>query len=184
MRSGRRSPSAASIARVPSVSFTAVARPNEGGVLLIEVPASAVRTLGDKQRPPVRASLNGVEYRSTIAVYGGRYYLPVRRELREAAKLEAGKRATVALELDTAPRTVTLPRDLASALTRGGASVAFRAMSFSHQREHVDWIVDAKRPETREMRIAKVVADALARSRAPRARRSRSSGRAAGRGSR
>ena len=168
---------------MPTASFTAVAQPNEGGVLLIEVPASAVRRLGDKQRPPVRASLNGVEFRSTIAVYGGRYYLPVRRERREAAKLEAGKRAKVALELDTAPRTVTPPRDLASALTRSGARDAFKLMSFSHQREHVDWVTNAKRPDTRETRIEKVVADALARSRAPRARGSRSSGRAVRRGS-
>jgi hypothetical protein len=168
---------------VPSVSFTAIAQPDEGGILQIEVPASAVRALGDKQRPPVRVGLNGVAYRSTVAVYGGRYYLPVRRELREAAKLAAGKRAKVTLELDTAPRTVTLPRDLSSALTRGGARDAFKAMSFSHQREHVNWLAEAKRPDTRETRIARVVADALARSRAPRARGSRSSGRAVRRGS-
>lgn len=168
---------------MPSVSFTAVAQPNEGGVLLVEVPSATVRTLGTKRRPPVRVSLNGVTYRSTIAVYGGRSYLPVRRELREAAKLEAGKRAKVTLELDTAPRTVTLPRDLSSALTKGRAKDAFNAMAFTHQREHVDWVTAAKRAETRETRIAKVVADALARSRAPRARGSRPSGRAVRRGS-
>jgi hypothetical protein len=174
---------ALTIAAVPSVSFTAVARPDEGGVLLIEVPAAAVRTLGPKQRPPVRVSLNHVEYRSTVAVYGGRYYLPVRREIREAAKLVAGKRATVTLELDEAPRIVDLPPDLRVALRAAGATPTFRAMSFSHQREHVDWVTSAKHPETRETRIARIVADALARSRAPRARGSRSSGRAAPRGS-
>jgi hypothetical protein len=168
---------------MPSVSFTAVATPDEGGVLLIEVPATAVRTLGEKQRPPVQVRLNGVGYRSTIAVYGGRYYLPVRRELREAARLEAGKRAEVTLELDTAPRTVTLPRDLSSALTRAGVRDAFNAMAFTHRREYAEWVTGAKRPQTRETRIAKVVADALVRSQAPRARGSRSSGRVAGRGS-
>jgi hypothetical protein len=169
---------------MPSVSFTAIAQPDEGSVLLIEVPAAAVRKLGAKQRPPVRVTLNGVEYRSTIAVYGGRYYLPVRRELREAAKLESGKRAKVTLALDQAPRVVELPRDLAAALLKtAGATAAYRAMSFSHQREHVDWVTGAKRAETRRTRVAHVVADAIARSRAPRARGSRSSGPAAPRGS-
>ena len=131
----------------------------------------------------MRVTLNGVQYRSTVAVYGGRYYLPARKEIREAAKLAAGKRARVTLELDDSPRTVTLPRDLAAALTKAGAKDAYNAMAFTHQREHVDWVTGAKRPETRTTRIAKVVADALARSRAPRARGSRSSGRAAGRDS-
>jgi len=174
---------ARTIAAVPSVTFTAVAQPNEGGVLLIEVPATAVGKLGDRQRPPVRVDLNGVEYRSTVAVYGGRYYLPVRREIREAAKLVAGKRAKVRLELDEAPRVVDLPPDVRASLRAAGATTAFRALSFSHQREHVDWVASAKRPETRETRIAKVVADALARSRAPRARGSRSSDRVGPRGS-
>jgi hypothetical protein len=168
---------------MPRVSFTTAAQPSDGGVLLIEVPAAAVRKLGDKQRPPVRVSLNGVEYRSTIAVYGGRYYLPVRRELREAARLEAGKRAKVTLLLDTAPRVIALPRELAAALREAGATAAFRTMSFSHQREYAEWVTEAKRAETRERRIARAVADALARSRAAPARGSRSSGRAGPRGS-
>jgi hypothetical protein len=150
------------------VSFTAVAQPDEGGILIIEVPAVAVRKLGDKQRPPVRVSLNGVEYRSTIAVYGGRHYLPVRRELREAAALVAGKRAKVTLELDTAARIVTLPPDLAAALRSADATKEYRAMSYSRQNEHVLWVEDAKRPETRERRIAKVVADAIAKARGAR----------------
>jgi hypothetical protein len=148
------------------VSFTAVAKPDVGGILLIEVPVAAVRTLGDRQRPPVRVRLNGVEYRSTIAVYGGHHYLPVRREIREAAKLAAGKRAKVTLELDTAPRVVTLPRDLASALTAAKATAGFRAMSYSLQREHAEWVEEAKRPETRVRRVAASVEAALAKGRA------------------
>jgi len=168
---------------VSGVPFTTIARPREG-VLLLEVPAAVVRKLGDRQRPPVRVDLNGVEYRSTIAAYGGRYYLPARKEIRDAANLEAGKRARVTLALDTAERTVAVPRDLAAALAKEGAMDAFAAMSFSHRREHVRWVEDAKRPQTRSPRIAKVVTDAVARSRAPLSRGSRSSGRGAPRGSR
>jgi hypothetical protein len=152
---------------VPSASFSTIAQPNPGGVLFIEIPERVVRSLSEKQRPAVRVTLNGVEYRSTVAVYGGRYYLPARKEIREAAKLAPGKRARVTLELDLAARTVRLPRDLAVALTAGGATAAYRAMSFSHQREHVDWITSSKGPETRESRVARVVADALSRRRTP-----------------
>jgi uncharacterized protein YdeI (YjbR/CyaY-like superfamily) len=113
-------------------------------------------------------TLNGVTYRSTVAVYGGRYYVPARREIRDAAKLEAGRRAKVTLELDIAKRTVMLPRDLAAGLTKSRATEAFRAMAFTRQREHVDWITSAKRLETRETRIARVIADALERATAPR----------------
>jgi uncharacterized protein DUF1905 len=100
---------------VPSASFTTIAQPDAGGVLIIEIPEKVVRGLSKKQRAPVRVTLNGVRYRSTVAVYGGRYYLPARREIREAAKLAPGKRARITLELDLAPRTVALPRPLRGA---------------------------------------------------------------------
>jgi len=86
---------------VTAVSFTTLARPDPDGVLLIEVPARVVSALGDKKRVPVSVTLNGVSYRSTIAVYGGKFYLPARKEIRDAAKLAPGKRAHVTLEADT-----------------------------------------------------------------------------------
>ena len=76
-----------------AVSFSTIARPNPGGVLLIEIPETVVKKLGSGKRVPVKVTLNGAKYRSTIAVYGERYYLPARKEVREAAKLVAGRRA-------------------------------------------------------------------------------------------
>ena len=140
-----------------AVSFTTVARPNPDGVLLVEVPARVVAALGEKKRVPVTVTLNGVSYRSTIAVYGGRFYLPARREIREAAKLVAGKRAHVTLEADTAARTVAVPSDLGRALASAKLRRAFDALSFTRRREHVEAVTGAKRPETRSARIAKVV---------------------------
>lgn len=140
-----------------AVSFTTVARPNPDGVLLVEVPARVVAALGEKKRVPVTVTLNGVSYRSTIAVYGGRFYLPARREIREAAKLVAGKRAHVTLEADTAARTVAVPSDLGRALASAKVRPAFDALSFTRRREHVEAVTGAKRPETRSARIAKVV---------------------------
>ncbi len=145
---------------MPAVSFSTIAQPDPdpGNVLLIEVPARVVAALSDKKRVPVNVTLNGVQYRSTIAVYGGKFYLPARKEIREAAKLAPGKRAHVTLEADTAARTVMVPSDLARALTTAKKRPAFDALSFTRRREHVEAVTGAKRPETRAARIAKVVA--------------------------
>lgn len=83
--------------------------------------------------------------------------MPARKEIREAAKLGAGKRAHVTLEADTAARTVMVPSDLARALTSAKLRSAFDALSFTRRKEHVAAVMDAKRPETRAARIEKVV---------------------------
>ena len=144
---------------MPAVSFSTVAQPDPdpGDVLLIEVPARVVAALSDKKRVPVNVTLNGVRYRSTIAVYGGKFYLPARKEVRAAAKLAPGKRAHVTLETDTAERTVMVPSDLARALSSAKKRPAFDALSFTRRKEHVEAVTGAKRPETRVTRIAKVV---------------------------
>ena len=103
---------------------------------------------------------------TTIAVYGGRYYLPARKEVRDAARLVVGGRARVSLEVDTAPRTVELPADLARALSAAKLRSEFDAFSFSHRKEFVDWVTSAKRVETRAARIPKVVAQVRAKARA------------------
>jgi hypothetical protein len=145
---------------VPAVSFSTIAQPDPdpGDVLFIEVPARVVAALGTKKRVPVNVTLNGVHYRSTIAVYGGKFYLPARKEIREAAKLQPGKRAQVTLEADTATRTVIVPSDLSRALASAKLRPAFDALSFTNRKEHVEGVTLAKRPETRVARIAKVVA--------------------------
>ena len=149
-----------------AASFSTIAQPNPRALLLIEVPEKIVRKLGAGKRVPVRVNLNGVEYRSTIAVYGGRYYLPARKAICEAAKLEPGRRARVSLEVDTAPRTVEVPPDLAKALSAAKLRAGFNEFSFSHKKEFVDWVTSAKRAETRVARIPKVVAQVRAKARA------------------
>ena len=149
-----------------AVSFTTIAQPNPGGVLLIEIPETVVRKLGAGKRVPVHVTLNGAKYRSTIAVYRNRYYLPARKEVRDAAKLVPGGRARVSLELDTAPRTVVVPADLARALTTARLRPAYDEFSFSHRREFAESVTSAKRPETRTARIDKVVAQVRAKARA------------------
>jgi hypothetical protein len=142
---------------VPPVSFSTIVQPDPDGVLLIEVPARVMAALGEKKRIPVNVTLNGVVYRSTIAVYGGKFFVPARKEIRDAAKLAPGERAHVTLEADTAARTVMVPSDLARALASAKLRPAFDALSFTRRKEHVEAVTEAKRPETRVARIERVV---------------------------
>jgi hypothetical protein len=119
-----------------------------GAGTLVEVPLD-VRALFGRARPPVRATVNGHTFRSTIAVYSGKYYLGFNREVRAAAAVEVGDLLTVDLERDEAERTVDLPADLESALD-AATRATFDALSFTHRREYVRWIEEAKRDETRK----------------------------------
>jgi uncharacterized protein YdeI (YjbR/CyaY-like superfamily) len=110
-----------------------------------------------RARPPVRGTVNGAPLRSTIAKYGDDYLLVINRQVREAAGVVAGDTVDIELELDTKPRIVRLPKDLAAALDEE-ARAKFDRMSYSHRKDYVDWIKDAKREETRRRRIKKAVA--------------------------
>ena len=127
----------------------------------INVPAEVVDALGGGKRPRVTVTINGHTYRSSIAVLGGRYMLGVSAENRAAAGVEGGQDVDVELELDTAPREVTVPPDFASALAAEPAAQAtFDGLSYSNKSWHVLQIDGAKTDETRQRRIAKSV-DAL-----------------------
>jgi Bacteriocin-protection, YdeI or OmpD-Associated/Domain of unknown function (DUF1905) len=122
-----------------------------------EVPLDVPALFG-RARPPVRVTIGGHTYRSTIAVYGGRYFLPLNRQNREAAGVAAGEEVTVELEVDTEERTVDVPEDLQAALDADEvARDAFDALSSSHRKEYADWIVEAKREDTRRRRVDKTL---------------------------
>lgn len=121
----------------------------------LPVPSEAVAALGTKKRPPVIVTINGHTYRSTVAAYGDESLLPVNAANRRAAGVQAGDEVEVTLEVDDAPREVAVPEDLAALLaTDALASARFARLSFSHQREFVEWISGAKRSETRQRRLA------------------------------
>lgn len=124
----------------------------------IQVPPEVVAGLGKSKRPPVRVTINGYTYRSTVATMGGEFLLPVSAEVREGAGVAAGDEVEVDVELDTEPREVSVPPDFAEAL--GGdadAKRCFEGLSYSNKRRLVLAIEDAKTPETRQRRIAKTV---------------------------
>ena len=128
----------------------------------INVPAEVVEALGAGKRPRVKVTINGHSYRSSVAVLGGRYMLGVSAENRAAAGVEGGDTVDVELELDTAPREVTVPPDLAAALAAEPAAQAtFEALSYSNKSWHVLQIEGAKSDETRQRRVARSV-EALA----------------------
>jgi Domain of unknown function (DUF1905)/Bacteriocin-protection, YdeI or OmpD-Associated len=122
----------------------------------IRVPFDVPAVFG-KARAPVRVTIGAHTYRSTVAVYGGEYYLPVNRANREAAGISAGDHVTVTLTFDDEPRVAELPHDLRAALEAADAVEPWRRLSYSHQREYVAWIEEAVRPETRARRIVQAV---------------------------
>ena len=108
-------------------------------------------------RAPVKVTLNGYTFRSTIAAMGGPPFIPLRRSNQEAAGLDGIDTLDVRLDLDTEPRVVTPPSDLVKALKAASAWGRWQELSFTHQREHVEAIEDAKKPETRVRRIERAV---------------------------
>ncbi|MCA9876584.1 MAG: DUF1905 domain-containing protein [Thermomicrobiales bacterium] len=105
-----------------------------------------------KVRAPVKVTLNGYTYRSTIASMGGQVCIPLRKSNREAAGLEGGEILEVTLELDTSERTIEIPPDLEQALTAAGRK-HWDALSYSHQRECAEAVTGAKRADTRARRV-------------------------------
>jgi hypothetical protein len=124
----------------------------------IEVPADVVASLDAGKRPPVVVTVNGYEYRSTIAPMGGRYLLPFSAERRKESGIQGGDPIDVDLTLDTTPRTVEVPEELQSALDASPTAVAaWDKLSYTAKKEHVRSVLDAKKAETRARRIAAVV---------------------------
>jgi hypothetical protein len=124
----------------------------------LPVPAEVVDGLGAGRRPPVHVRIGGHHYRTTIASRGGVYLLSLSAENRAAAGVAAGEEVEVDVELDTDPREVTVPADLAAALDSDDAARrAFERLSYSHQLRHVLAIEEAKAPETRRRRVEKAL---------------------------
>jgi hypothetical protein len=124
----------------------------------IQVPAGVLERLGSSKRPPVRVTIHGHTYRSTVAVMGGVFMVGVSAENRASAGVAAGDEVDVDIEVDTGPREVTVPRDFMDALGRDtDARRFFDGLSYSNKLRHVLAIDGAKTAETRQRRIAKAL---------------------------
>lgn len=125
----------------------------------INVPNAVVEALGSGKRPAVRVTIRGFMYRTTIAPMDGVFMIPVSAEIRKSAGIVAGDELEVDIVLDTAPREVAVPADLAAALSaQPGAMAKFEASAYSIRKEYARQVDDAKTAETRTRRIASIVA--------------------------
>ncbi|MCU1602273.1 MAG: hypothetical protein JWO22_2982 [Frankiales bacterium] len=121
------------------------------------VPDSVVDELGSGKKPAVSVTINGHTYRSSIAFMGGRFLLGVSADNRAAADVSAGDVVDVEVVLDTAPRVIEVPADLAKAMTKP-ARAFWDTLSYSHQRAYAEAVTGAKKEETRAKRVADTVA--------------------------
>lgn len=124
----------------------------------IRVPDEVVAALGAGKRPPVRVTINGYSYRSTVAVMGGAFMIALSVENRAAAGVAGGDELEVDVELDAGSRVVAVPSDLDDALNQDAAARRFfDGLSYSNKLRHVLAIERARAPETRKRRIVKSV---------------------------
>jgi hypothetical protein len=127
----------------------------------VEVPADAIRKLGAKGRIAVRASFNGIPYRGSIMRMGSVSMLGVTKGIMAEAGVDTGDTLDVVVENDDTPREVAVPAELSAAFKRSPAArKAWDSLSYTARKEHAASIEGAKKPETRERRVAKVL-DAL-----------------------
>ena len=125
----------------------------------IKAPFNVEQEFGSKARVAVKGTGNGFPFRSSIFPDGsGSHFMMVNKAMRQGAKADTGDTVTATMEPDTKARTVAVPKDLKAALSRLPALQSlFSALSYSHKKEYVDWIAEAKQPETRAARIEKAL---------------------------
>ncbi len=128
--------------------FRAVLKPTGRTATYIEIPFDPREVFGSG-RPPVRGTVNGFPFRTTLAQRGGEWYMLVNREVREGAGAEAGERVVVEMDRDDEPLGVVMPDGFHAALAADSKARAyFDELAYSHREQYVDWITDAKRQET------------------------------------
>ena len=129
----------------------------DGSTCFIPVPFDPASVFG-RVRAPVKVTLNGYTYQSTIASMGGTVCIPLRKSNREAAGLEGGETLEVTLELDAEKREIAIPDDFGRALRATPKALdRWNELSYTHQREYVEAVEQAKKKETRERRIRESV---------------------------
>jgi Domain of unknown function (DUF1905)/Bacteriocin-protection, YdeI or OmpD-Associated len=145
--------------RAHKFEATLVRPEGTGTWTFLVVPLETSEEFGTKSQVRVKGTVDGHPFRSTLLPTGdGGHFLVVKSDIRRAIAKEAGEKVQVAMERDSEPRSVSAPSDLLRAIGADAkAKAAFKRMAYSHRKAYVDWIEQAKRPETRESRIRKAV---------------------------
>ena len=139
-------------------TFTAIIQnPGEGGAF-VEVPFDVEKVFGSK-KPKVKAMIEGVPYRGTLVRMGRKnHMLIILKGIREKIGKTFGDEIKVTVEADTEPRFIEVPKELLKELKKNkDAKIFFDKLAYTHRREYVMWIEEAKRDETRQARIAKTI---------------------------
>jgi len=139
-------------------TFTATIQNAGGGGAFVEVPLDVEKAFGEK-RPKVKATFEGVPYRGILTRMGTEHHLLIiLKEIREKIGKTFGDRIKITVELDTEPRVIEIPKDLAKELKWDKeARAIFDKLAYTHRREYVMWINEAKKEETRQNRIVKTI---------------------------
>lgn len=139
-------------------TFSAKIHAHDSGGAFVEIPFDVEQIFGSK-RPKVKATFDGEPYRGTAVRMGTEcHLLIVLKAIREKIGKDAGDKVRVTIEPDTAPRAIKAPKDLAAALkAKPAAAALWKELSYTHKREYVQWIEEAKKAETRERRVAKAI---------------------------
>jgi len=140
--------------------FTAELEAGRGGGAMVLVPPEIATALGGLRQMRAVGTVNGVPYQSSVMPYGGRgLFLGVHKATREAAGVFPGERVDVVISRDDRPRVLEIPAELAAALAADPeAQAAFDRLSFTNRKEIATSVAEAKRPETRERRLAATMA--------------------------
>lgn len=138
--------------------FRAIIEAAEGGGSFVTIPFDVEQVFG-KKRVQVKATLDGEPYRGSLVRMGGPcHILGVRKDIRDKIGKSLGDEIEVVVEEDTEPREVQVPPDLQEALDRSPAAAAFfKQLAYTHQKEYVQWIEEAKREQTRQRRIDQTI---------------------------
>lgn len=140
------------------IEFEATIVKGSGGGAYVEVPAEVVESLGGGGRVQVNASFDGISYSGSIVRMGGVTCIGVLKSIRSQLDKQPGDVILVTVERDDSERTVEIPSELKAAFrAHPGTETAFAKLSYSHQLEHVKYINEAKKPETRERRAVRTV---------------------------
>jgi hypothetical protein len=139
-------------------TFRGVIEATGSGGAFVTVPFDVEQAFG-KKRVPIHATFDGVPYRGSLVRMGGpSHLLPILKEIREAIGKQPGDEVEITLEEDTAIRTVEVPPDLAAGFESAPVARAnFEKLAYTHRREYVRWIEEAKREQTRKDRVARAL---------------------------
>jgi len=145
------------------ITFRTVVLQSKKTATGIEIPAVLVEQLGAGKKPPVKVTINGYTYRSSIASMGGKFMVGLSALVRENSGVKGGDEITVEIVVDTEPREVKMPPALTAGLEKNpGAKAFFDSLSFSNKQRIVLSIEQAKTEETRQKRVEKALADQAA----------------------